>query len=155
MEKAGKSSFLSAPVLLFLISIAFALATAYMWMGKTGELSQGDESVEVLDCTCALDLYMNWEISVFLNNSGNTPVVLSSIYVNNMEVSKYGAVDPGSIVGTITTDFRKRAEIPRGEVAEVTVWVGAKFGFLTSGSMVSVKILTAGGMEIARSVRLA
>jgi len=155
MEKAGKSSFLSAPVLLFLISIAFAIATAYMWVGKTGELSQGDESVEVLDCTCALDPYMNWEISVFLNNSGNIPVVLSSIYVNNMEVSKYGVGDPCSSIGTITTDFNKQSEIPNGDITEVTVWVGAKFGFLTSGSMVSVKILTAGGMEIARSVRLA
>ena len=98
---------------------------------------------------------MNWEIVVFLCNSGNASVVLGNVYVNNMEVSVYGAVAPSLTVGSITTDLEKRGELPGGGEARVVIWIGGKFGFLTSGNVVDFKILSADGLEVGRSVRLA
>ena len=152
--KPGKVSPVSAPALLFIISIASALVTAYMWMGAVGKLSQGEASAEVLNYTCAVDRYMNWEIVVFLNNSGGAPVVFTNVYVNSVEVSRYGAESPGSSVGTITTDLRERAEARSGEVLSVTIWVGARFGFLASGNAVRVQVVGEGGVELMENVVL-
>jgi hypothetical protein len=150
-----KANLLSAPVLLFVLSIVLALATAYMWMGKTSRLSQEGGSIEILNYTCSFDSHMNWEIVVFLCNSGNASVVLGNVYVNNMEVSVYGAEGPSLTVGTITTDQVKGWDIPGGGEARVVIWIGGKFGFLISGNVVDFKILSAGGLEVGRSVRLA
>jgi hypothetical protein len=152
--KPRKVSPVSVPALLFIISIASALVTAYMWMGTVNKLSQGEASAEVLNYTCAVDRYMNWEIVVFLNNSGGAPVVFTNIYVNSVEVSRYGAESPGSAVGTITTDLMERAPARSGEVLRVTIWVGARFGFLTSGSVVRVQVVGEGGIELMKNVML-
>jgi len=152
--KPRKVSLVSAPALLFIISIASALVTAYMWMGAVGKLSREEASAEVLSYTCAVDRYMNWEIVVFLNNSGGAPVVFTNVYVNSVEVSRYGAESPGSAVGTITTDLRERAAARGGGVLRVTIWVGAKFGFLASGSAVRVQIVGEGGIELMKDVVL-
>jgi hypothetical protein len=152
--KPRKVSPVSAPALLFIISIASALVTAYMWMGTVNKLSQGEASAEVLNYTCAVDRYMNWEIVVFLNNSGGAPVVFTNVYVNSVEVSRYGAKSPDSAVGTITTDLMERAPARSGEVLRVTIWVGARFGFLTSRSVVRVQVVGEGGIELMKNVML-
>ena len=155
-EKAPrKASPFSAPVIIFIISCSFALVTAFMWMGKTSELSNLEESVEILNYTCTVDPHRNWEIVIFLNNSGDAPVVLTTVYVGNMEVSLYGADGPGSTVSTITTDLMKKGEIPMGEEAKVTIWIGVKFGFLISGNMVKIQILSLGGLKLEKSIMLA
>ena len=151
-RKAGP---FSAPVIIFIISASLALVTAFMWMGKTGELSNLEESVEILNYTCTMDPHGNWEIVIFLNNSGDAPVVLKNVYVGNMEVSLYGADGPSSTVSTITTDLIKKGEIPTGEEAKVTVWIGAKFGFLTSGNMVKIQIMSLGGLKLEKKIMLA
>jgi len=152
--KPRKVSPVSAPALLFIISIASALVTAYMWMGTVDKLSREEASAEVLNYTCAVDRYMNWEIVFFLNNSGGAPVVFTNVYVNSMEVSRYEAESPGSSVGAITTDLRERAVARSGEVLRVTIWVGARFGFLTSGNTVRVQIAGEGGIELMKNVML-
>ena len=144
----------SAPVIIFLISVSFALVTAFMWMGKTGELSNLEESVEILNYTCTVDPHGNWEIVIFVNNSGDAPVALTNVYVGNMEVSEYGTDGPSSTVSTITTDLMKKGEVPTGEEAKVTVWIGAKFGFLTSGNMVRIQILSLGGLKLEKNIML-
>ncbi len=155
-EKAPrKASPFSAPVIIFIISCSFALVTAFMWMGKTSELSNLEESVDILNYTSIVDPHRNWEIVIFLNNSGDAPVVLTNVYVSNMEVSVYGADSPNSIVSTITTDLMKKGEIPMGGEVKVTIWVGAKFGFLISGNMVKIQILSLGGLKLEKSIMLA
>ncbi len=155
-EKAPrKASPFSAPVIIFIISCAFALVTAFMWMGKTSELSNLEESVDILNYTSTVDPHRNWEIVIFLNNSGDAPVVLTNVYVSNMEVSVYGADGPSSTVSTITTDLMKKGEIPMGGEVKVTIWIGAKFGFLTSGNMVKIQILSLGGLKLEKNIMLA
>jgi hypothetical protein len=151
----GKAGPFSAPVIIFIISVSFALVTAFMWMGKTGELSDLEESVEFLNYTCTVDPHGNWEIVFFLSNSGDAPVALTNVYVGSMEVSLYGADGPSSTVSSITTDLVKRGEVPTGGGARVTVWIGAKFGFLTSGSMVKIQILSLGGLRLEKNIMLA
>jgi hypothetical protein len=152
--KPRKANLLSAPVLLFVLSIVLALATAYMWMGKTSRLSQEGGSIEILNYTCSFDSHMNWETMVFLCNSGNASVVLGNVYVNNMEVSVYGAEAPSLNVGTITTDLIKGEDIPGGGEVGVVIWIGGKFGFLTSGNTVRVQIVGEGGIELMINVVL-
>jgi hypothetical protein len=122
-------------------------------MGTVDKLSQEEASAEVLNYTCAVDRYMNWEVVVFLRNSGGAPVAFTNVYINNMEVSRYGADSPSSPVGTITTDLSE-VEAQAGEVVKATVWVGAKFGFLTSGNTVRVQVLGEGGIELMMNVVL-
>ena len=152
--EARKANLLSAPVLLFVLSIVLALATAYMWMGKTSRLSQEGGSIDILNYTCSFDSHMNWEVVVFLCNSGNASVVLDNVYVNNMEVSIYGAEAPSLTVGTITTDLKKGEDIPRGVEARVAIWIGRKFGFLTSRNTVRVQIVGEDGIELIKNVVL-
>jgi hypothetical protein len=123
-------------------------------MGTVNKLSQEEASTEALNYTCAVDRYMNWEIVVFLNNSGDAPVVFTNVYINSMEVSRYGVESPGSSVGTITTDLRERVTVQSGEVVKAIIWVGAKFGFLTSGNTVKVQIAGEGGIELVKNVVL-
>ena len=149
-----KANLLSAPVLLFVLSIVLALATAYMWMGKTSRLSQEGGSIEILNYTCSFDSHMNWEVVVFLCNSGNASVVLGNVYVNDMEVSVYGAEAPSLTVGSITTDLVKGRDIPVGGEARVVIWIGGKFGFLTSGTAVCVQIVGEDGIELMKNVVL-
>lgn len=153
-REPGKAGPFSAPVIIFIISVASALVTAYMWMGTVDKLSQEEASAEVLNYTCAIDRYMNWEIVVFLNNSGDAPAFFTNVYINNMEVSKYGAESPVSSVGTITTDLSERVEAQAGEVVKATIWVGGKFGFLTSGNTVRVQIVGESGIELVKNVVL-
>lgn len=148
-------SLTSAPTLLFIISIVFALVTAYMWMGTVSRLSKDEVSLETLDYLCTTDRYMNWKIVFLLNNSGGSPVIFTNVYINNMEASSYGVGAPTSTVGTITTDLERGAEVVSGEDIGITIWVGARFGFLTSGNTVRVKILCAGGFEVEKNVVLA
>jgi hypothetical protein len=81
-------------------------------------------------------------------------VVFTNVYVNSVEVSRYGAESPGSAVGTITTDLRERVAARSGGVLRVTIWVGARFGFLASGSAVRVQIVGEGGIELMTNVVL-
>ncbi len=152
--EARKANLFSAPVLLFVLSIVLALTTAYMWMGKTNRLSQEGGSIEILNYTCSFDSHMNWEIMVFLCNSGNASVVLGNVYVNNMEVSVYGAEAPSLTVDTITTDLEKRRDIPEGREVGMVIWIGGKFGFFTSGNTVRVQVVGEGGIELMKNVVL-
>ena len=81
-------------------------------------------------------------------------MVFTNVYINSMEVSRYGAESPGSSVGTITTDLRERVAVQSGEVVKATIWVGTKFGFLTSGNTVKVQIAGEGGIKLVKNVVL-
>lgn len=153
-NKPKGSSLLSTTTLIFIISVAFAIITAYMWVGKAVEQSREERVLELLNYTCAFDPHLNWEIDIYVKNSGDNPLFISYVYVKNMEVSKYGTEPPSRTLGTITTDLEKREEILGGEVTKVRIWVGARFGFLIPGSKVNVKILTARGTGVEKSISL-
>jgi hypothetical protein len=143
------------PALLTTFAILLAVVTV-SWMGGLTGLYAPNINVEVMNVTCALDDYGNWEIFVKLENCGDSKISFSKVLLNGTEVSSYGAAVLASLSDSIATGLRVDAasEIAPGECADVVIWVGAKCALFKRGSVVEVRIICAGGAEIVERVRL-
>jgi hypothetical protein len=97
---------------------------------------------------------MNWQILFYISNSGHSTVVLERIFVNNMEISEYSAGSPSETAATITTDLDEETDFESGRVRGVTVWIGGRFGFFNSGSVLDVKFVSSAGNEFVKPVIL-
>ncbi len=143
------------PALLTTFAILLAVVTA-SWMGGLTGLYAPTISVEVMNVTCALDSYGNWKVLVKLENCGDSKLTFSKVLLNGTEVSSYGTAAPNSESDSTITGLRVDAasDIAPGECEDVTIWVGAKCTLFRRGSVVEVRIICIGGMEIVERVRL-
>ncbi len=144
-----------ATVILVAVAITVAVAVAYWMGGIAGQYTQF-ERCEVQTAIVTLDSYGNWVVSVKLKNSGSKAATLSNLFINDAEVSAYGAGAPSAAVDTITTAMTTATaySIGSGEAKSFTVWIGANFGTLSSGTTVNIKIHSAGGMDYIKLVQL-
>lgn len=143
------------PALLTTFAILLAVVTV-SWMGGLTGLYAPADNVEVMNVTCALDDYGNWEIFVKLENCGDSKISFSKILLNGTEVSSYGAAVLASLVDSISTGLRVDAasDIAPGEFVDVVIWIGEKCALFKRGSVVEVRIICAGGAEIVERVLL-
>lgn len=143
------------PALLTTFAILLAVVTA-SWMGGLTGLYAPAINVEVMNVTCALDDYGNWEILVKLENCGESKISFSKVLLNGTEVSSYGNAVLASLVDSSSTGLKIDAasEIAPGECADVVIWVGEKCALFKRGSVVEVRLICTGGVEIVERVRL-
>ncbi len=139
--------------------IVVALLAAYYAVYNSGLLSgvvDSEESgrIEIIDVSCSQDEYENWEVTVSVRSVDEVDFRLSKIFVKGMEVSRYWAGPPTSKVSTITSDFGAESVVPRGEAAEMRVWIGRDFGFLQPTQRVSIRIQDSAGVVYTTSVVL-
>jgi HEPN domain-containing protein len=112
------------------------------------------EEVEIQTTICTLDASGNWQIEFKLKNSGSKASTLTNVFINDVEVSEYGASAPtGSAITTNLKDVLPFS-IESGDIGTVKVWIGANYGKLSSGTTVNIRIHSAGGMDYIKLVRL-
>ena len=97
---------------------------------------------------------MNWQVSIYIANPGNSTVTLEKVFVNSMEVSEYSAENPSETATTITTDLVEETDLESGGVRGVTVWIGGRFGFFNSGSVLDIKFESSVETEFVKTVIL-
>lgn len=143
-----------ATVILVAVAITIAVAVANWMGGISGQYTQF-EKCEIQSAVCTLDSVNNWNITVKIKNSGTKTATLTNIFVNEFEVSTYGASAPTAAVSTITTDLPTAGlSIESGAIGTIKVWVGVNYGSLSSGTTVNVKLHSAGGMDYIKLVSL-
>ncbi|RLI07311.1 hypothetical protein DRO42_08270 [Candidatus Bathyarchaeota archaeon] len=144
-----------ATVILVAVAITVAVAVAYWMGGIAGQYTQF-EKVEIQTAICTVDNYGNWQVVVQLKNTGSATSTLTNVFVNEVEVSAYGASAPAALVDTITTDMTTATpfQIQSGQSRQITIWIGGNYGELSSGTTVNIKIHSAGGMDYVKLVKL-
>jgi len=139
---------------LVLVAIIVAFYVAQSLLGSVQESPPTDESLDFVNVTTSRDEYMNWQVTIYIANLGNTTVILERVLVNNMEVSEYSAKNPTEIVATITTDIAEETDLESGAQKGLTVWIGGQFGFFNSGSVLDIKFVSSVGSEFVKTVIL-
>ena len=144
-----------ATVILVAVAITVAVAVSYWMSGISSQYTQF-EKVEVQTAICTLDSYGNWVVSVKLKNTGSKSATLTNIFINDAEVSSYGAGAPAAAVNTTTTDLTTASpfSIGSGDIGTITIWIGTNYETLSSGTTVNIKIHSAGGMDYIKLVQL-
>jgi hypothetical protein len=136
------------------VAIIIAFYVTQSMLGRVQEAPPSIKGLEFVNLTTSRDAHMNWKISVYFANPGNSTVTLERVLVNTMEVSEYSAESPSEIVATIITDLVKETDLDSGEVIGVTVWIGGQFGFFNSGSVLDIKFESSAGTEFVKTVIL-
>ena len=142
-----------ATVILVAIAITISVAVAY-WMGGISGTFTKFEQIEIQNGVCTIDGSSNWAIAITLKNTGTAPATLTNVFVNDVEVSAYGAAVPTA--GAITTSLVTATPVSMssGETITITVWIGVGYETLSSGTMVNVKIHSSGGMDFFKLIEL-
>ena len=142
-----------------LISLMTLLA-AYFAIYHTGFLSgvvdseEASGGIEIIDVSCSLDEYENWEVTVEFRSVDDIDFRLSKILVKSMEVSRYRADPPTSKVSTLTTEARTESVVPSGETAKFRIWIGRDFGMLQPTQKVHIRLLDSAGVVYTTSIVL-
>jgi len=144
-----------ATVILVAVAITVAVAVAY-WMGGIAGQYTKFEKVEIQSGACSIDGNGNWILDMDLKNTGTATATLISVYINNIEVTGYGASAPGGVFDNCTTSMTLTPSftITSGNSTTVTIWVGADYATLSAGTTVNVKLHSAGGMDYIKLIEL-
>jgi flagellin-like protein len=142
-----------ATVILVAIAITISVSVAFWVGGTTGSFTKF-ETVEIQNGVCAIDGSSNWVITISLKNTGTTSATLTNVFVNDAEVSAYGAAVPTA--GEVTTSLvtATPTSMSSGEAITVTVWIGVGYESLSSGTMVNVMIHSSSGMDFFKLIEL-
>jgi flagellin-like protein len=144
-----------ATVILVAVAITIAVAVSY-WMSGIASSYTKFEKVEVQTASCILDNNGNWNITVTLKNSGSAAATMMGVFINDVEVSSYGATIPANEATTITTDLTTATAwtLASGQSDSFNVWIGENYASLSSGTTINLKIHSAGGMDYIKLVDL-
>jgi hypothetical protein len=151
--RKGVSNVFQMALVLVAIIVAFYVAQSMLGSVQQNE-PPTDEALEFVNLTTSRDAYMNWQISIYVENPGDSTVTLEKVFVNSMEVSEYSAGSPTEIVATITADIAEETNFESGSQNGLTVWIGGRFGFFNSGSVIDIKIVSSVGSEFVKTVIL-
>ena len=136
------------------VAIIVAFYVAQNMLGNVQEAPLSNEYLEFVNLTTSRDTHMNWQVSIYIANPGNSTVTLERVLVNSMEVSEYSAESPSEIVATLTTDFAEETDLESGEIRSITIWLGGQFGFFNSGSALDIKFESSAGNEFVKTLIL-
>ena len=139
---------------LVLVVIVITFYVAQNMLGSVKDAPIPDEFIDFVNITTTHDAHMNWEVSVYMVNTGNSSVTLKKVLVNGMEVSVYSSESPSEIVASLTTNIVEETDLESGEVRGAIVWVGGGFGFFNSGSVMDIKFESSLGNEFMKTTIL-
>ena len=139
---------------LVLVVIVITFYVAQNMLGSVKDAPIPDEFIDFVNITTTHDAHMNWEVSVYMVNTGNSSVTLKKVFVNSMEVSVYSSESPSEIVASLTTNIVEETDLESGEVRGAIVWVGGGLGFFNSGSVLDIKFESSLGNEFVKTTIL-
>ncbi len=146
-----------ATVILVAVAITITIAVAY-WMGGIAGGYTKFEKVEMQSIVCQ-KITGGWNITVVLKNSGTAASTLNAIYVNDIPVSEYGAldIDDDKAVASMGAPGKPETTIDIGQSLPVHIYISDTYPSgkpYTSGTTVNVKFHSAGGMDYMKVVEL-
>ena len=139
---------------LVLVTIVITFYVARHLLGTVKEAAIPEESIDFVNITTTHDAYMNWEIRVYMTNTGNSTVTLEKVHVNTMVVSEYSSESPSVIVSSLSTNIMEGTDIETGEMKGATIWVGGQFDFFSSGRALDIKFESSLGNEFVKTTIL-
>jgi flagellin-like protein len=143
-----------ATVILVAIAITVAVSIAF-WMGGIAGAYTRFEQIEIQNVHCtAHGTPSDWNIIMTLKNTGTIDVTLISLFINEEEIDNYGVTIPYSFNDDWTTNLTNTQVIQSGETLVIHVFIDHDRSTLSSGTMVNLKIHSAGGMDFPKVVKL-
>ncbi len=144
-----------ATVILVAVTITVAVAVAYWMSGIAGQYT-AFEKVEIQTAICSGTETTGWTIVVQLKNSGTATSTITNIFINDVEVEYPTALPTAPEDNKITTSMlvATTTQILSGQTVPITVYIGAGYLELSSGTTTNLKFHSAGGMDYIRLVQL-
>lgn len=142
-----------ATVILVAVAITIAVAVAY-WMGGIASQYTKFEKVEI-QTGYSTKVGANWNVTLELKNSGTADSTLSRVFVNDKPLleANYGA--SAVVAGAVSTDIAYAGTtLTSGQPLTRHIWISGSYLTLSSGTTVSIKVHSAGGMDYIKLIEL-
>ena len=142
-----------ATVILVAVAITVAVAVAY-WMGGIAGQYTKFEKVEI-QTAYSTKVGTDWNVTLEVKNSGSAGSTLNRVFINDVPLvsTNYGA--SAVVAGAVSTDILYAGTtLASGQPTTVNIWICGTYGYLSSGTTVSIKIHSAGGMDYIKLVEL-
>ena len=140
-----------ATVILVAIAITIAVAVAY-WMGSIAGTFTKFEQVEIQSAVCEMDSGGFWNITMKMKNTGDATATLNGVFVSDIEATKYGQAD--FTAGEAVTSMTTAQTINSGANATIGIYIATDYKDLSSGTVINIKIHSAGGMDYIKMIEL-
>lgn len=152
MRRRGISNVIST-VMLVAVGIAVTVAVSY-WLGGVSASFTKYEKVEIQTAICTYDVVDTyWKIALKLKNTGTTEVGLIAAFLNGVEVQNYGT-DTFVAVSTSTSMDPDASILGSGDTTTLNFYIDLGYMTLSKGTMLNLKLISAGGMEYIELVEL-
>ncbi len=148
-------SFIVATIILISVAVSVSVAVAF-WLGGTVSFHTHVEQLVGQNMVCSVH-EGNWTIALQVKNTGTTPALLTSLFLNGREVDTYDAVDAGYIFADEwATNMTQSETLRSGETRAMVVYLDPDrpASSLTSGTLVEVTLHNAGGLDYSTLVKL-
>jgi hypothetical protein len=141
-------------IVLLAVTITVAVGVAY-WMGGINAIYTQYEQLEINTITCNIVRGVTrnyWVIEVKCKNAGPRTTTIDALYLNNLPVNSRELIPP---IGGISSSLPITGKtILSGETAIIYLYIDSKFGNLSSGTTILVKLHSSTGMEYTKQVDL-
>ena len=140
-----------ATVILVAVAITISVAVAY-WMGGISSQYTKFEKVEVSSAICE-SITGGWNITIKLKNTGTAQATIKNAFINDYEVGySYTAI----VNATAGVDFSSTSGLSMASGADETVvlLISENYKSVSSGTTLSLKFHSAGGMDYLKLIEL-
>ena len=170
MKKLGNNRAISpviATVILVAVAITVAVAVAY-WMGNIAGTYTAAEKIEMPSSYAIYSEELTnrtnpsggnetgWKVFIQLKNSGSRDATITNLFLNEIPIKDYMGNVTLYVVGVVgeqdLTDIS--VPVPKGEEAELTLWIYSGTGGCSSGTTIDLKINSAAGNKYPVMVKL-
>ena len=162
MKKRKAISPVIATVILVAVAITVAVGVSYWMSGISSQYTQF-EKVEIQTGYATVDAgtaTTGWDIQLSIKNSGSATATITHVFINDVPVGAYDAIDIGAAGSTCTDVPSTGLTLEAGETGTVNVWIasggiaGDPGYYLSSGTTVNIKLHSSGGMDYIKLIRL-
>jgi len=146
-----------ATVILVAVTIAVAVSVAY-WMGGIAGQYTRFEKVAVQTSYSVKEATSGWKVTMELKNTGSADATLIRMFVNDVPVP-YDATHYGVsayVADSVSTDlpYASGMTLVSGQGNTIVLRISSTYGQLSSGTMLNIKVHSAGGMDYIALVQL-
>ena len=153
MRSDGSRRALSATIATVIIVAATITIALTVWFLYSGT-AQSYFTVEKVDLVLAVDRDSKtglWKLNIYIRNNGTKDMTISGVYLNGKRFWEADVPRISFYIENVTQTLPAAFFLPIGEKATIEVYLGASY---QAGQNVDVKLATAAGTEITKTVSL-
>lgn len=133
-------------IIIVAVAIAIAIAVAF-WLGGITSIFTRFEKLEIPTAYAKKSDTTEWEITLYVNNTGTTDTSVTLILINGIDSNEYNfALETG-------TTLPISIKTGEGTTIKFTISPDANFSF-SSGQSVTITLHTSGGQDYPKTVVL-